>query len=517
MSSEQRRLIDSLQSPNAFPHATTDIRVIETHISWVILTGEYAYKIKKAVQLPFVDFSTLARRQRFCDDELRLNSRLAPEIYLAVVPIGGSYSQAKIGVSPAIEVAVQMRQFPADATADRLIAQDRLVGDDLRRLAQRMASFHAALEPQADPDGDAGIVENLTELESVLPTNSASTLREISGPLRAAILELEPIREARVRDGRIRECHGDLHLANLAWIESDLVPFDCLEFDHDLRTIDVIDEIAFLYMDLSAHARRDLAFEFLNGYLEHSGDYAGLRLLHLYAAHRALVRAKVEAIGHRASSLGAAHPDADAYLDCARAELRPRKPCLVITNGLSGSGKSTLARRLAAAYGAVHVRSDVERKRLHGLAATDRTRQAVGQKLYSTAASDATYGRLRSIAESALRGGIPVIVDAAFLSAVRRAQFAELARQLRAEYLILACHAPIPILRDRIRKRLETRLDPSDADEAVLDHQLATAEPFTAAEELLAITADTSADVDIEALSQEIRAHGQVSLSSTSY
>jgi len=517
MSYDQDTLIGKLQSAAAYPHATDRIRLVETHISWVLLTGELAYKVKKAVSLPFLDFSTLELRKRYCDDELRLNRRLAPEIYLDVVAIGGTDSAPRVGDTPAIEYAVQMHQFPPADTGDELIARDALDRTALRRLADRLATFHSALEPQAGPDGDGGVAENLRELEAMLQAESAPALAETGRRLRAELARLRPIRKEREREGRIRECHGDLHLGNIVRIGDDLVPFDCLEFDQALRTIDLIDEIAFLYMDLAAHGRRDLAFEFVNGYLERTGDYGGLCLLRYYAAHRALVRAKVAAIAARQTGGGAADSRTARYLRAASDEMQPAGSVLLITCGLSGSGKSTLARRLARRIGAVHVRSDIERKRLHGLAPQDRPDAAIGGGLYSPAASDATYDRLHEVAESALRGRLPVIVDAAFLSAARRADFLRLAAQRATPCLILECRAAEATLRERIRRRAAASSDPSDADEAVLDHQLASFEPIACSESAHTLRVDTEADLDAGELAAAIAERAQVSLSSTSY
>jgi hypothetical protein len=516
MSHDQAELMVALQSPDAYPHATEDIRVIETHISWVVLTGTFAYKIKKSVQLPFVDFSTLELRRHFCEGEISLNRRLAPEIYLDVVTIGRTGSRIGIGATPAIEYAVRMHQFGADATADQLIARDELGPEPLSRLAGRIARFHSGLGAEAVDDPGAGVVANLGELESLLRGDAGQVLSGIAGNLRAETTALMDLRRRRRDQGCIRECHGDLHLGNVAWIEPELVPFDCLEFDRTLRTIDVIDEVAFLVMDLSAHGRPDLAQQFLNSYLEATGDYGGLPLLRLYAAHRALVRAKVALIAQSGVD-DAKDNKAQAYFDQARSELSRSRSLLIITFGLSGSGKSTVSRQLAPLLGAIHVRSDVERKRLQQRAAGARTDNGINQGLYSSAATAATYERLLSIADCALQGRRTIIVDASFLSAANRSEFAKLAARRGAAFLILHCQAPTTCLQTRVRQRKREDKDPSDADTAVLEYQLRTAAALTTEEMAAEIRANTESDLDIRRLADEISRRAQVSLSSTSY
>ena len=508
-------LIDALQSPDAFPHATDGIELIETHISWVLLTGRFAYKIKKPVVLPFVDFSTLERRERFCRDELRLNRRLAPEIYVDVVPIGGTAEQPKIGEEPALEFAVRMHQFPARATADRLLADGELDRDAIAGLAERLARFHAELQPVTGKQPAAGIAENLEELDAMLADGTG--LERIGPALEEQLRSLAATLAQRVRDGFVREGHGDLHLGNITRIGHALVPFDCLEFSRDLRTVDLMDELAFLYMDLMAAKRRDLASGLVDRYLAQSGDYAGLRLLRFFAAHRALVRAKVAVIAQ--NEPGPAMPGSQAcrYFDAARTELTAADRLLLITCGLSGSGKSTIARQLAAELGAIQIRSDVERKRLHGLAATERSNAGTDQGLYSAEASAATYRRLLEAAESALAGRVPIIVDAAFLERDRREDFAALAQSFDAPFLILHCTATADCLRERLRQRAERNQDPSDADESILAHQIKTADALDETEAAAAVRIDTEQAFDSAATAAGILSRAQVSLSSTSY
>lgn len=497
MSSDQTILSDALRSPDAYPHETSAIELIETHISWVLLTGRYAYKIKKPVQLPFVDFSTLDRREHFCHEELRLNSRLAPEIYLDVVPIGGTQDKPRIASTPPIEFAVRMHQFPFEATADRLIEAGSLAADELLALAVRIADFHQSLEPEATADPASAILENLDELLRLACEPETSVLEPLADRMRDQVHRLRPALSARIDTGAIRECHGDLHLGNVARFGERLVPFDCLEFDRTLRTVDVIDEVAFLYMDLASHDRRDLAFAFLNRYLESTGDYAGLRLLRLYAAHRALVRAKVALI--------AASAAADRYLRTAESMLADSQPQLLITVGLSGSGKTTVARKLAQALGSVHVRSDIERKRLSGVDSLTDAGAKPDRGIYRPAVTDATYDALQQAAEAALDGGLTVIVDATFINRDRRKLFSELAATQRATFRILHCTASEETLRERIRQRRHAGTDPSDADESVLANQLKRADPLSNDEELSSLVIDTERAIDYAEITASVQ------------
>jgi len=364
-------LVAALERPSAYDHDVRSVRVAETHISWVFLTGAYAYKVKKPVKFPFVDFSTLERRRRFCEEELRLNRRLAPGLYLGVVPIGGDAKAPRVGAEPALEYAVKMREFPEDARLDRRVEAGALTAEALRAFGARLAAFHGGLQPLAPRAAAATAIaaarENFTGLSEHL---RARELRELD-TLRAWTEQREatiaPLVEQRAALGRYRECHGDLHLENLVWLDDEIQAFDALEFDAGLREIDVASEASFLAMDLRAHGRPDLACEFLSAYLETGGDYEALEVLPFYLAYRSLVRAKVRALKAAQKSAEAGRAEIGPYLDAARDIVAPRTPLLVITHGLSGSGKTHVTQSLIGALRAVRVRSDLERKRLHGL------------------------------------------------------------------------------------------------------------------------------------------------------
>jgi predicted kinase len=311
---------------------------------------------------------------------------------------------------------------------------------------------------------------------------------------------------SRRESGAIRECHGDLHLRNVARIDGRLIPFDCLEFDRRLRTIDVIDEIAFLFMDLLARGRAGLAYVFVDRYLAITGDYPGIELLNFYAAHRALIRVKVAHIAKSERIETDAARGAGRYLDCAARSLAPDPPLLLITSGLSASGKTSLARQLVPALPAIQVRSDVERKRLAGIQPTASAAAAPDQGLYAPAMTEACYRRLAAIADAALAGGISLIVDAAFLERSRRESFRAIASRHGGGYLVLRCEASPETLRRRIRERAATRRDASDATVAVLEHQLANQEPPDRAEAEVTLRVDTETRIDAAELAATIRA-----------
>jgi aminoglycoside phosphotransferase family enzyme/predicted kinase len=497
-------LVAALERPEAYDHEVASVRVAETHISWVFLTGAYAYKVKKPVKFSFLDFSTLERRHRYCEEELRLNRRLAPQLYLGVVPIGGDAKAPRVGAEPALEYAVKMREFPDDARLDRRLEAGALDAEALRAFAERLAAFHAALPALTPTDAAARAVAaaraNFIEIAEHL---RARELRDLDGLRewtedRAA--SIAPLVDRRAADGRYRECHGDLHLENLLSLDGEILAFDALEFDPKLREIDVASEASFLAMDLRAHGRADLAHEFLSAYLESSGDYDSLDVLRFYLVYRALVRAKVRALKAAQRSAEAGRGEVGPYLDTARALVAPHPPLLLITHGLSGSGKTHVTQALIGPLRAVRVRSDLERKRLHGLEAGAQTGSAVGAGLYDPRATERTYARLAEVAATALRNGFDAIVDATFLRRAERAAFARLAADARARFAILDCSAPEEVLRRRIVARSAAGRDASEANLAVLDHQLADREPLAADEQAAAVRVAADVEPDIPAL-----------------
>ncbi|MBI5436755.1 MAG: AAA family ATPase [Nitrosomonadales bacterium] len=487
----QRKLVTALLESRRYPHTARAVRLIETHISWVLLAGRYAYKIKKALDLGFLNFTTLEARRFYCAEEIRLNRRLAPKIYLGVIPIGGAAEAPELGAQPAIEYAVRMRRFASAKQMDRLLARDRILPRHLDSLAATLARFHGGL-PAVEPNSafgsaaaiHAAALQNFEQLQPLLKgpadQGAVAALRHAT---EVAYTACEKRFEERRAQGCIRECHGDLHLGNIALVGDEPIPFDGIEFNPALRWIDVMDEAAFAVMDLLHRERPEFAYRFLNAYLEATGDYGGVSVLRFYVAYRAAVRAKVSAI--RASQPGMSkRGTADAlascrsYLELGEAYLTRHQPALVITHGLPGSGKTTFAQAALERLQAIRIRSDVERKRLFGLAPSADSRSSIGSGIYGADATRRTYARLHELARELLMAGFPVIVDAAFLKQEERKQFRELAHELAAPFAIASVQASEATLRARIVQRRNQANDASEAGIAVLETLQAAQEPL---------------------------------------
>jgi hypothetical protein len=495
----QRKLVLALAESLRNRGAVKRVRLEETHISWVLLAGRYAYKIKKAVDLGFLNFSSLEDRRYYCEEEIRLNRRLAPKIYLDVVSIGGSLDRPVLGGQPAVEYAVRMRRFPVTKQLDRLAASNRLLPQHIDRLAVTIAEFHNSLAG-ADKHSSFGTAEavgmaaeqNFEQLQRLLPAqaelDSLFVLRHASDNEYAVC---RPLFGERLVQGFVRECHGDLHLGNIVLIGDQPTPFDGIEFNPSLRWIDVISEVAFTMMDLMYHRRGDLSYRFLDAYFEITGDYAGIRLLRFYRAYRAMVRAKVNAI--RAAQPGlpprevtAARTACHAYLALAERCFVRSRPALIITHGLPGSGKSTFAQIALERLQAIRLRSDVERKRLYGLGPLADSRKSTGVDLYSAEATRRTYARLCGLARELLQGGNRVIVDAAFVTLKERELFRQLAAELSVPLVIASIYAGKDTLRQRIIQRQRAANDASEADEAVLEKLQYEQQPLSLREQDIA-------------------------------
>lgn len=480
------------------------VELVETHLSRLLLTRDWAYKLKKPLQLPFADFRAVAARRHFCEEELRLNRRLAPALYVDVLPVLGGAQAPRLGAADgadagadagaAIDWVLRMRRFPAGSELDALVAAGALEPAQVDTFAARLAHFHAQapVAPAGSDWGSAaqvaqaidGVLETLAPLLDAAEGARLAALRAWFGARQPALAAQWAARRAA---GHVREGHGDLHLANVVRLDGVLTAFDCIEFSPQLRWIDTLADAGFFSMDLQAHGRPDLAWRFLDAYLAGTGDYAGLAVLRPYEVYRALVRAMAARL--RAAQ-GLAPGTGHDYLACAEALAAPLRPRLLITHGLSGSGKSTVAAALLR-QGAVRLRSDVERKRLHGLAPLADS-AALGLDIYTPQASQRTFAQLAQQARAALQAGYPVIVDAAFLRRRERDAFHALARDLGLPFTILHCHAEEGALRGRVQQRLAAGGDPSEADLAVLARQQQTAEPL--APEERAHTLDLATD-----------------------
>lgn len=507
-------IIAALRDGACFDHPVDDITVLQTHISYVLLTGPFAYKIKKAVTLPFLDFSTLDDRKHYCEEELRINRRLAPELYLGVVAVTGTPQAPRMnGDGRAIEYAVKMVQFPDADRLDRVADRGELTSVQIKTLARMIAGFHAGVsiaEPNT-PFADSvrlrrEVMDNFDSLSAqALPEAVMPLLEDIRSWSARSLVDLGGQFRARKRSGMVRECHGDMHLANIALLNDTLTIFDALEFNENFRWIDVQSELAFLAMDLEYRGLEGLAWLLLSVYLESSGDYAGLRVFRHYKVYRAMVRAKVAALragqcDARTAKARHSHAELMSHLRLAEASLAERaRPPLIILHGLSGSGKSRLAERLLQVLGAVCVRSDVERQRLvrEGVIRAD-TR-------YSSDDVDRTYRALAGHARTIVECGYPAIVDATFLKHHHRLRFLELARELGAAFVIVSLDAPTAVLEARVVQRQASARDASEATLEVLRQQRESLDALDAEERKVAIAVSSECDADVRALARRIR------------
>lgn len=510
-------LIKALQNPTLYKHPTEGFQVLETHISWVILTGSYAYKIKKPVNFGFLDFSSLDKRKFYCDEELRLNRRLAPDLYLDVIPIYGTVSQpclssglnaqttdseqAQQNNAP-IEYALRMTQFDQAGLLDQLEEAQKLTSKHIQTLAHTLASFHGRVNTRI-PDSNFGtpqgvfapVIENFEQIQAQLTQlELIEELHPLQQWANASFQALKPLLERRRDSGFIRECHGDLHLGNITLFNQQIVIFDCIEFNASLSWVDTINDLAFLVMDLEKRGQDAFANQLTNQYLELTGDYQGAGLLRFYKAYRAMVRAKVAVL-----SLQPNTDDASAktnhglmeqyrqYITQAKRYINAPQRYILLMHGFSGSGKSHISRELVEQLGAIRIRTDVERKRLFNYNPSDNTQSPIDGGIYTQAATQKTYSHVASLATELLAGGIPVIIDAANLKQWQRRLFADLADSQRVPILIIACNAHSDTLEERVVKRAEQpKLDQEkDASEAKVDtlkQQRLSAEALSAEE-----------------------------------
>ncbi len=458
-------------------------QLIETDISWILLTGDLAYKFKKAIRRDVLDYGSLAARRVACEEELRLNRRLAPELYLGLASVSGSCSRPVIdGPGTVLEVAVRMRRFAQCALWQARLDAGQLGTAEVRGLAMLLADFHAGAPraERAQPWGSARLVaaRTLEDLDGVAALLSGrrqrTLLAEIAGWLREQHRRLARVFARRKAEGRVRECHGDLHCGNILTLDGRVRVFDGIEFNAGLRWIDVAQDLAFIWMDLQCQGQGALAARLLNDYLERSGDYGCLAVLPYYRVQRALVRCKVALLRAVSGKPGriAALARASRYLAFAHASAVPGAPSLIIAHGLSGSGKSWLCAGLVEPLEAVRLRSDVERKRLHAGAVTAGPTSLPGAGMYDRASNTATYRQLARFARTGLLAGFPMLVDAAFLERERRQVFRRLAQRCQASFLLLQVSAPVALLQARLAARAQAGSDPSDADQAVLAYQM---------------------------------------------
>nr|WP_246226450.1 bifunctional aminoglycoside phosphotransferase/ATP-binding protein [Pseudomonas atagonensis] len=508
-------LIAALQNPALYPHPVDGFQVIETHISWVILTGPFAYKVKKPVNFGFLDFTGLESREHFCAEELRLNQRLTDDLYLEVLPVTGTAEAPQLGgEGPAIEYLLKMRQFPQTGLLSTLQANGELTTQHIDEMAEQIARFHLNA-PKVPAEHDAGSPESVMapvsqNFEQILPflsdKNDLLQLEALKAWAESSFERLKPLFAQRKAQGFIRECHGDIHLGNATVIDGKVVIFDCIEFNEPFRFTDVWADTGFLAMDLEDRGLKSLARRFISQYLELTGDYQGLEVLNFYKAYRALVRAKVALFSmptdatpvQRATTLRQYRN----YANLAESYSTIPSRFMAITHGVSAVGKSHVAMRLVEALGAIRLRSDVERKRLFGEQTVANDVQA---GIYSADASTQTYARLHEIAEVILHAGFPVVIDATYLKREQRDSAAKIAEATGTPFLILDCNAPQAVIESWLAIRQADKKDPSDATLAVIEAQQANREALTPEEILRSKRVQTNESGTLDTVVAQIR------------
>lgn len=509
------KFLKSLLDAEAYPEPTVAVRLMETHVSFIFVTDRFVYKVKKPVNFGFLDFTTLDRRRFYCGEEVRLNSRLCPDLYLGVVEVRQTPEGAGFyGSGTVIDYAVKMNRLPEDRMLDRLLAEGKVGVDEMVQIAEVIAPFHLKARRAAEIDacGDAAVIsgnwrENFRQAAHFIGTTITSAeFAELKQWVERFFEENGELFRARIAGGFIRECDGDLHSGNICLADRVCI-FDCIEFNDRFRYIDTAADLSFLLMDLEYSGRPDLSAALLERYRELTGDPGTGALLDFYKMYRAFVRGKV--ITLRLGEPGLPQAEHDELAQRARRYFRLARgytfreqlvPALVITCGVTGSGKSTLARALARELGLEIRRSDVVRKELAAPEAVETSRQE-GRPyrggIYTEDMDRATYATLLAAAERELSGGRGIVIDATFRRAADREPFRELAERLRAKFFIVETHCP----EESARQRLEARLDdPQEVSDGRWEHyhrQLAEFEPPAAGESIRVLTTlPVEAEVD---------------------
>jgi uncharacterized protein len=501
-------VIQQMMQPEFYPHPVqSPIQLIQTHVSYVLLTGDYAYKLKKPVNFGFLDYSTLEKRQHFCQEELRLNQRCAPELYLEVLAIAKTNGRFALnGTGEPADYTVKMRQFPQEGLLANLYSHGQLTAERLQELAQVIAQFHhsTASNEYIRSFGEPAKVreaidENFQQTEKYIGNpQTQAQFDETRAYNDRLFAEESHLFVERMQRDRIRECHGDLHLDNICLWNDRLWLFDCIEFNEPFRFVDVMYDIAYIIRDLEARDRPDLSTVFLNAYIEATGDWEGLQVLPFYVNRQAYVRAKIVSFllddpAVPAADKQQAQETAASFYRLAWKYSQPRQGRLTLMAGLSGSGKSTTARALACHTGAIHIRSDAVRKHLGGIPLDQRGSDA----LYSPEMTQKTYDRLLDLGILLAKRGYPVILDAKYDRQSLRAPVVAIAQAQQIPLQIIHCDAPLSVLSDRLHHRTG---DIADATADLLPKQFF--EPFSPTELPYVKTLDTTQPV--EALMPEL-------------
>ena len=491
-------LVEQMLTSEFYPHSVTNkIKLIQTHASYVFLTGEYVYKVKKEVDFGFLDYSTLAKREYYITQELELNQKIAPELYLEVIPISKQGDRFILGSSDNVcEYTLKMRQFLQENLFSNLLQTRKLDHDRLKELGKIVAEFHDCAQTneyiasfgsvdQIRIAFDENYQQTKKYLASLQTNEQYQTTQAYSDRF---FSQYQDLFRQRVETHKIKECHGDLHLKNICLWRNQIQLFDRIEFNMSFRFVDTMYDVAFIVMDLEANQRQDLANVFLNSYLEYSGDWEGLQILPLYLSRQAYVRAKVNSFLSEDSQVSQAKQQlaqkaAQAYYRQAYDYTQTQPSSIIMMSGLSGSGKSTVAKEIAKNIGAIQLRSDAVRKHLAGISLNE-----TGD-IYTPEMTQKTYDRILELGIMLTRAGYKVILDAKYDRIALRQAVIKQAQANNIPLKIVHCDAPIAVLRDRLNQR---KNDISDATAELLASQQAKIQGFTKDELELLTTVDTS-------------------------
>jgi len=500
-------MVRALLKPEAYPQAPGKIELVQTQMSFVFLTDDYVYKVKKAVNLGYLDYTTKEKRHFYCQQEVELNRRLCPDIYLGVVPITRDRGAISVeGRGEVIEYAVKMRRLPQEAMMDVLLAKNQVSPEMLTRLAQKLVAFHRKAETNASISafGEIKAVrkntdENFDQTKKYIgKTISKDEYQHIKDYTDSFIEENASLFRKRIKEGRIRDCHGDLHAAHICF-SNDICIYDCIEFNDRFRYCDVASEVAFLAMDLDHSGRADLSRIFVDAYVAMSRDKELLTLLNYYKCYLAYVRGKVESFKLddpyiAPAEKGQTRGVAISYFDLANSYIRSR-PVLFITAGLVGTGKTTLAQALAKRLGVVVISSDVTRKQLAGIPITEHRFEEFHSGIYSPEFSRKTYDKMFSEAGDILNDGDSVILDASFIKAEERLKAKRLAEEMGADFFIIECTLDEESIKQRLARRRE-RETTSDGRWEIYQPQKRAFEPVIEASPAKHAIIDTSKPVE---------------------
>jgi hypothetical protein len=504
-------LIRAMSDPTLYPHRPQTVRVVQTHISVVFIADELVYKIKKPLNLGFLDFTTLQKREYFCNREVELNSRFSEGVYLAAVPIHSGPEGVNLkGNGPVIDWAVMMRHLPEELTLVKMLQDDRVTLGLLDRLADRLALLHAQAPTSAEIALHGAFDAIFRNIKENFDQTEAYQGRSIRPEDRRAIFDLSrefmetrrSLIHSRITRGFIRDCHGDLHADHVV-ILNGIILYDCIEFNDRFRYGDTASDLAFLLMDLDFRGYPAFSQRVANRYAETSADYDALDLLALYKSYRGFVRGKVAGFTLDESEVPeverrAAGQVARDYFALSLAYLKPPPPpALIVMSGLMGSGKSYLAAKLGRRLGVEPIRSDVVRKSIYGIDSSVRRLDNYGHGIYRTNATGRTYAALLDAARRTLARGETVVLDASFMRRADRKAAQEVAEETGARFRLVVCDCRDDIIRARLLARIGKANEPSDGRIELLDDQMARFEPISPKERRHAATWDSTDHPDL--------------------